>query len=186
MPNEYEGHWISTRSVPKFYYLDPQPQDILIEDIAHALSMICRFGGHTSRFYSVAEHSIRVAGQLESYEANEDYQLAGLMHDAEEAYLPDIPRPIKADMPEAKEIYRRLNQAIMFKFRIPETIDWSIIKDFDNRLCLTEAKQFGLYNKDWDSLGREFRNLPEFGWSPEAAEIIFLYVYNDITQRRAG
>ena len=58
---ERRGDWMQTHSGLRFYPLDPRPEDIRIEDIAHALPMICRFNGHCSRFYSVAEHSLNVA-----------------------------------------------------------------------------------------------------------------------------
>ena len=82
--------WIQTFTGRKFYPLAPRPGDVCIEDIAHALSMKCRFGGHCKKFYSVAEHSVRVSRCLPA-----DLALWGLMHDAGEAYLPDIGKPIK-------------------------------------------------------------------------------------------
>lgn len=69
--------------------------DVCITDIVHALSLICRFGGHTSEHYSVAQHSLLVARILAALGASPEVQLAGLMHDAHEAYIGDIPTPIK-------------------------------------------------------------------------------------------
>jgi len=77
----------TNKYVPPF---DAKPEHICIEDIAHALSNQCRFSGHTSRFYSVAEHA-----WLASYYAPAHLAAAALMHDAAEAYLIDIPRPLK-------------------------------------------------------------------------------------------
>lgn len=81
----------------------PLPGEICIEDIAHALSNICRFGGHTSRFYCVAEHSLRVSYYVgiqavrtpEELHQKRIHALAGLLHDAPEAYLGDMIRPLK-------------------------------------------------------------------------------------------
>lgn len=85
------GDWIQTYpSGGKFYPLDPRPEDIDIRDIAHALSNICRFGGHVREFYSVSQHSLLVSSHVPRQD-----RLYGLLHDAAEAYLVDIPRPIK-------------------------------------------------------------------------------------------
>ena len=97
MLNEYTDHWISTYTDKKFHYLNPTEEEICIEDIAHALALTCRFGGHCSKFYSVAEHSIRVSNIVP-----ETLRLQALLHDAHEAYLHDVPRPIKEDIPQYK------------------------------------------------------------------------------------
>jgi hypothetical protein len=74
---------------------NPKPETICLEDIAHALSQICRYGGHCKTFYSVAEHAVFVSKRLERQGFPKWLQLAGLHHDDAEAYLGDIPRPIK-------------------------------------------------------------------------------------------
>lgn len=90
---------------------NPKPEDICIEDIAHALSNLCRFSGHTVQFYSVAEHSIRVAELVEP-----QHKLAALLHDASEAYLLDIPTPIKSLFPEYSKAENKLMEVIAEKF----------------------------------------------------------------------
>lgn len=82
--------WIQTYTGRRFDLFAPQVDQIAIEDIAHALAMTCRFNGHTLRFYSVAEHSLRVAEILPAR-----YRLWGLLHDAHEAYCGDVVRPLK-------------------------------------------------------------------------------------------
>jgi hypothetical protein len=82
--------WIQTYTGLQFRPLSPDPAAVRIEDIAHALANKCRFTGHTTRFYSVAEHSVLVSSILPP-----ELQLVGLLHDAGEAYLPDIASPIK-------------------------------------------------------------------------------------------
>src|ERR1017187_10636100 len=77
---------ITTFSGIHFWPLLPNPADIRIEDIAHALSNQCRFAGHAREFYSVAEHSVRVSQLCPPEDA-----LWGLLHDASEAYLTDVP-----------------------------------------------------------------------------------------------
>lgn len=90
---------------------DPDPDTILIEDIAHALSMQCRFGGHLPVFYSVAQHSICVSNWCD-----QQNKFTALMHDASEAYLLDLPRPIKREMPCYKKVEDQLMEVIAKKF----------------------------------------------------------------------
>jgi len=103
--------FIETFTGRRFQPLDPDPLYICIEDIAHALSQQCRFTGHTRVHYSVAEHSVRVAELLASWGATQDEQLWGLLHDASEAYLVDIPSPLKC-MPEFAP-YREAETCLM-------------------------------------------------------------------------
>ncbi len=91
--------------------LKPDSGDIFIEDIAHALSNMCRFGGHTTRFYSVAEHCIRCAEMVGPENA-----LAALLHDASEAYLVDVPSPVKVAIPQYIEIEVELMRVIANKY----------------------------------------------------------------------
>lgn len=90
---------------------NPDPSLICIEDIAHALSNLCRFGGHSRQFYSVAEHSVMVAGYV-----RHRHKLAALLHDASEAYLVDIPSPVKYFIPKYQEYEQNMMLAISEKF----------------------------------------------------------------------
>src|ERR1035437_4738778 len=108
--------FIGTFSGLRFWPLDPNPEKILVEDIAHALAHQCRFGGHASRFYSVAEHSVHVSRLCPPDDA-----FWGLLHDASEAYLVDLPRPLKL-LPEFapyREAERRLQRAVAVRFGLP-------------------------------------------------------------------
>lgn len=105
---------ILTHSGRNFNLLEPDPALIDIEDIAHALSMLCRFTGHTNRFYSVAEHSVRASMHVHS-----DYALETLLHDATEAYLGDVSSPLKAQLHEYREIEHRLDCCIRQRFGLP-------------------------------------------------------------------
>lgn len=84
------GDWIQTYTGRQFWPLDPRADEVDIQDIAHALSNLCRFTGHCAWFYSVAQHSVLVSRACDPADA-----LAGLLHDAAEAYVADLPRPIK-------------------------------------------------------------------------------------------
>ncbi len=97
-----KGDWMQTCSGLKIWPMDPRPEEICLNDIAHALSMICRFSGHTKKFYSVAEHSVFVSHHVKSENA-----IYGLLHDSSEAYISDIIRPVKVFVPEYKKIENR-------------------------------------------------------------------------------
>ncbi len=111
---------------------EPDPELICIEDIAHALSNLCRFGGHTRRFYSVAEHSMRVANEV-PYE----YRLTALLHDASEAYMIDLPSPIKYFIPKYREYELNLMLTIAERFGFDYPLA-SRVTDADKRLLEIE------------------------------------------------
>jgi hypothetical protein len=92
--------------------LSPQPEDIHLIDIAHGLSNLCRFTGHTARFYSVAQHSVLVSLLIE----DPALRLVALLHDAAEAYLGDVSSPLKRLLPEYQCIERRFEEVIAERF----------------------------------------------------------------------
>jgi len=175
--NEYGGHWITTYTGKKFHFLDPQPQEIDIEDIAHHLSLNCRFIGACREFYSVAEHSIRVAEIVPN-----EYKLLALLHDASEAYLPDLPRPEKAEIPKFKLIENVILQAIWDKY-VPSNwvLDLKIIKEADNILLATEARDLMSNMDDWADLPQPLQESILNRFTPFAsreAENLFLSRFN--------
>jgi hypothetical protein len=109
--NLYTPNYIRTFTGIYMNVFEPTPEMICIEDIAHALSHQCRFGGHLPEFYSVAEHSWYCSKLVKP-----EHQLAALLHDASEAYLLDVPRPIKQCLTNYKEIEHGLMLAIAEKF----------------------------------------------------------------------
>lgn len=118
--NMYEGY-IKTISGRKFYLGVDDVESIHINDIAHALANVNRFAGHTARPYSVAEHCLLVLNLLRSWGCtNNKTLMTGLLHDATEAYLPDMPTPFKAHMPQFKELEDHLWQRIAWKFDLWE------------------------------------------------------------------
>jgi hypothetical protein len=137
--------WIMTASGRAFYPLEPRVHDVSIADIAHALAAVNRFNGHTSTPYSVAQHSVLVSRQLDDYGAA--IALVGLLHDASEAYLGDIPRPLKKAPAFApyREAEARLQAVIWSYFTLTDVAGQAdvqaLIKQVDRRMLRTEQQQ---------------------------------------------
>lgn len=153
---------------------DMQHDDIDIRDIAHALSNQCRYLGH-SRFYSVAEHSVNLAYAIRD---RNDLARHALLHDASEAYLGDIVRPLKK-RPEFKfylEVEAVLQARIYRRFGLDEKTP-KIVDRLDKEIIDTEArKMFDVRHPDW-KLGPSMpvlRNITGWGWPPDEAERAFL------------
>lgn len=141
---------LSGRGINPFY---PTEESISIGDIAHSLSMQCRFNGHIRNFYSVAEHSIKVSELLEDRGLDSLVQLYGLLHDASEAYIADLPKPFKDMLSEYITVEHVLQKAIETKLIGPRSIESTeraLIDVIDSDMCLHESKEFG-GPLDWDS-----------------------------------
>jgi hypothetical protein len=179
------GPHITTASGRRFYPLDPQPEDICIEDIAHHLARICRFTGavqggenHNS-FYSVAEHSVFIA-----LCAPVQHRVAALLHDAAEAYFNDMARPIKylPEMAPYRALIGDCEAVIARKFGFAHPLD-PIIKELDGRILLDERGQFQPQAQWSDDdmaaldVGAEPLGVTLRGWAPEAAQAAFMETY---------
>jgi hypothetical protein len=201
-PSAYEvetfsGRYVDTR--------DPQVSTIDLGDIAHALSHICRYGGHCSTFYSVAEHAVCVSKRLERRGHGVGVQLAGLHHDDTEAYLGDIPRPLKGLLRTMSDAYdkltERMDDAIRWQLNlnegVPEFHD-ERIKDADNWMLFVEAKHFlpsgginwsGSQLDDWgirqDGLPSRIITPDYFyaGLPPEVAKEQYLARHHELTEK---
>lgn len=126
------GDWMQTYTGRAFYPMAPAVEDIDPVDIAHALSLLCRYGGHVQTFYSVAEHCV-----LMSYAVAPKNALWALLHDATEAYMGDLIRPLKHAMPEYRVAENRLMGVICDRFGL----DWTCpaeVKAADNRILRDE------------------------------------------------
>lgn len=143
MSSRIDGPTILTRSGNYFSFLEPSLSDFTLDDIAHGLSQICRFGGQCVRFYSVAEHSIYVASLVP-----DELKWAALMHDAAEAFVGDVPKPLKELLPAYKDIERQVEQAIARRFDLPLPMD-PRIKTADIVMLRTEQLQLMNNNDDW-------------------------------------
>lgn len=141
--------YIQTASGGQMWPLDPEPEDVQIEDIAHALANVCRFGGHTRTFYSVAQHSILV-----SQWCPPEYALWGLLHDAAEAYIGDMVRPIKYGSEVGKHFQRveeRLLAVIAQAFGLSSPEKQFIpeaVKAADDWILAAEARDL-MGNPEW-------------------------------------
>ena len=186
--------WIITYTGKKFYPLEPDPRALDIADIAHALSNICRYTGHTLRFYSVAEHSVRLARFFKH--ENRETQRCALLHDASEAYLSDLPRPLK-NRPEFlfyRDAEERLQNMICMAFGVPTKLPPMVAKA-DNDIVGDEARALLLPDAqpEWDlpigisdivTSPNDFGGHKEFGWKPYEAEERFMWVFDDLWGRR--
>lgn len=147
-----------------FDVFNPKKEDVNIIDIAHALSHICRYGGHCPKYYSVAQHSVLCS--LHSGTPKE--QMEFLMHDSSEAYLMDLPRPIKRNMPNYVIIEESLLEVIFDKYNLSYPLS-KRIHEVDNLLLHFE------YDNFYTNPNPNF----EF-WTPEEAKAKFLARYNEL------
>ena len=143
------GNYLQTHSGIKFYPFDPAEEDISILDIAHALANICRFTGHTKHFYSVAQHSVLCSEYVEP-----ELALHALLHDATEAYLGDVARPIKimSEMDFYRKAEDRLDEMIRKVFGLDPDHSQYIhhkIKEVDNRVLYTEKRDVLAIHVSW-------------------------------------
>ncbi|KRE02580.1 hypothetical protein ASE61_14975 [Bosea sp. Root670] len=170
------GDWIQTFSGRQFWPLDPRPEEIAIEDIAHALAHDCRFGGHCRRFYSVAEHSVLLARAVAP-----DLRLAALMHDSPEGYLRDLVRPVKRTMPSYRAAETAIWLAICARFGLPIDLP-AEVHEADNRILVDERQQnMAPPPAPWNSE----ENVEPLGvrlqfWTPVEAEFQFMILFDSL------
>lgn len=173
-----KGDWIQTYTGIQFWPLDPRPEEIHIEDIAHALSHQCRFAGHCEQFYSVADHCVRVS-EIVPFE----YAMWGLLHDAAEAYLVDLPRPIKK-YSRMGTLYAEIEAALMLAVGVRFNLhgfEPAIVKRADNVLLVTEKRDLvKCPPKPWEDNGCEplpARIIPR---TSSEAKSAFLFTYESL------
>ncbi len=184
--------WIQTFTGRKFYPLEPRAADVCIEDIAHALALTCRFTGHCREFYSVAQHSVFCSEYVAAFDGSPALQLAALLHDASEAYLPDVARPIKSEVqvwvprgkltaPDLKE-FSEVEDAIIRQVATALGLDIDlfsdpIIKEADIVMLMTEKRDLmGPSPEPW-VLQPKMLWTTIYAQSPNQAEASFLNRY---------
>jgi len=166
--------WIQTYTGKKFdyrYSTEKMADIIEINDIARSLSMQCRYAGHCYRFYSIAEHSYLVSKMVPDHLA-----LVGLMHDAAEAYLTDLPSPLKEILPEFKKLEKKVHKAVMLAYKIQYSKkDYELIKLADTQILKSEAIKI-IATPHVDNWAAELPSGPAIElelWSPSIAEAVF-------------
>ena len=173
------GDWLQTYSGGQFFPLDPRPEEIDIRDIAHSLSLICRFNGHCRSFYSVAEHSIRASFLVPP----EDAPYA-LLHDAVEVYTGDIITPIKNQLlysapGDTRQMSFRKREheilaVVLRRFGLKETLPDSV-KKADLIMLATEFRDIMVESENPPPLIEQPLSGKIEPWSPESAEMHFLF-----------
>lgn len=165
-----EDTWIQTHTGKVFKYNNITEDMICIEDIAHALSNICRFNGHSKTFYSVAEHCLHMSKYVLNKWGDKKKALAALLHDATEAYFCDLPRPIKYNMPVYRGLEMALEKMIFTKYGLEYPMpDW--LKELDYRMLATEKDQVMEHtNLSWGCDGVEKLPITLFFDDPAAVK----------------
>ena len=163
-----EGHY--------FDFEHPEQSVFSIYSIAHALSNICRFTGHCKEFYSVAQHSVLV-----SYVVPEEHALAGLLHDAAEAFIGDMAKPLKMLLPDYKAVEERVEAVVLPRFGLPCKLP-ACVKEADMILLRTEQRDLmGADKHLWTpTLGLQPLDRKIRPWVPEQACRAFLTRYAEL------
>ena len=140
-----------------FDLASPETSELTLYDIAYGLGRVCRFAGHTGRFYSVAEHCVHVARLVPVELAR-----AALLHDASEAIIGDVTRPLKAMLPDYRRIEARLEGAIYDRFlegtkvAVPGSPEAEAIKAADRAMCAVEARELMPHAPGyWEGIGAD-------------------------------
>ena len=169
------GAWIQTYTGKQFWPIDARPEEVDIQDIAHSLSMLCRFNGHCNQFYSVAEHSVHA-----SHVTSPVHAAWGLLHDAAEAYLSDIPQPVKRELTLFHEFEERLLLVIAERFGLPADMP-AEVKQVDMLLLATEkAALMGKEPAPWEGIQEPLDPSMILAWSPDVAKKEFLKRFHEL------
>ncbi len=171
------SEFVYTYSKIKFYPMDPKIEDIYIYDIAHSLSLMTRANGHCKYFYSVAQHSINCYKEALARNYSKKIQIACLLHDASEAYLSDIIRPVKNNLPDYLTAEKNLQDVIYRKFIKEDLTEYDLkkVKEVDDCLLYYEFMElmdiklekyqcnkfstFDIKKREFTEVEREFLNI---------------------------
>ena len=172
---------ITTHSGIHMNPLDPKPEDFRIEDIAHALPLICRGNGHVKTFFSVGQHCINCAREADALSLPDRMILACLLHDASECYMSDVPRPFKRNLPGYREAEDHLLTVLYTKFlgsNLTEE-EYLQMKRIDNAMLWYDMHE--LLNEDIGPKP-EIHIEISYGWRPfQEVEKEYLGIYHAIS-----
>lgn len=172
--------WLVSFTGKEVQLLGTDPDSITIEDIAHALSNLCRYTGHSEVFYSVAEHSL-----LASYLVPRHLALEALLHDAAEAYLGDVATPLKRLLKEYSVIEEALETVIANKFKLAYPWPEEIKKADLQMLCVERHRLIADSPTEWESLrGVNAPDITLLRLSPDQAKVMFLNRYKALLAAR--
>jgi hypothetical protein len=170
--------WLLTYTGKLYWPTDPKPEDVCLEDVAHALSQICRFSGMTRVPYSVAEHSVHV-----SHMVPKELAMEALLHDASEAYCNDMIRPLKREMADYKRLEKLNEIAVRTAFYLPHD-EHPLVKEADTRILKSEYRWLFPPVPDgvrgWFDEVEEDCNVEIFCWDAKKAEYEFLKRHKEL------
>lgn len=165
--------WLQTYTGGAFSLLDPKVDDVCLEDIAHALGMLCRYCGHTDYFYSVAEHCVYMSRMV-----SQEAAPYALIHDAAEAYVSDLPSPVKRMVPGYKVIENRISAVVLEAFALsaPSEKIRNEVHTADGRMLTTERRDLMKEPPQSREADDVFSPYEEHinAWSPAKAKQMFL------------
>jgi hypothetical protein len=181
--SERKGAWMQTAGGRAYWPLDPRADEVFIDDIAHALGMLCRYGGHCLDFYSVAEHSVHVSHLVPT-----EHALVALMHDATEAYCCDVPRPLKKGLANYAEIEQLNWLAICDAFAMDPALP-ECVHEADVAICYAERAALLLPSPrdDWGMGMKSTMDVSRvriFGHMPGRASKLFMNRFHELTNVR--
>lgn len=204
-PDWHRGDWMQTYTGKQFFPLSPRAEDIDPVDIAHSLSMQCRYNGHVDFFYSVAEHCILMSEWIEAEYSDIELALWALLHDATEAYVGDMVRPLKLSLPIFSAIEDKVMVEVADKFALDLRFDpagWEVdmhypplpkvtmpaqVKAADTRILLTERAALMSTHfppRPWAMEEMEPLPVSIHAWAPHEAERAYLDRLSALFEKR--
>jgi hypothetical protein len=199
--SSWDKEWAMCFSGRRVYPFEVKPTDVLIDDIAHALSMQVRYNGHVSRLYTVGEHCIRISDALFRDTGDAMVALTGLLHDAGETYTGDFTRPVKNSLREVGQMLKaaedRNEVAIFEAFGLIDEMTeqrMAQVKDYDRRIIVDEKSALFGENKPWDwdlvpldvpIIGYSRKTgCGQYNWDPERTCEEYLARFYDLSTKR--
>lgn len=164
----------------EFYsYVNPEQNKWTIGDIALSLSNLCRYSGQVAKFYSIAQHSYLV-----SYAVDQKYALDGLLHDGVEAFMVDVPTPLKSLLPDYKVLEAKHEAEMFGRFGLQYPMNEAVHKA-DRELLCAEVRDMKAAHPHWDNWKLDVGHIPHIvPWTPYMANKMFLKRYYELTKEK--